>query len=94
MKALVLTLPLTLALLAVAACDDANVIRPDPGLDQCQAPAYRSLVGRPVAALNGVLFAVPYRVIRPGDAVTEEFMPTRINISLDGGDRIVAVACD
>jgi hypothetical protein len=33
------------------------------------------------------------RVIRPGDAVTEDFSPARLNIDLDATDRIARAWC-
>jgi hypothetical protein len=33
------------------------------------------------------------RLIRPGDAVTEDFSPTRLNIDLDAAGRILRAWC-
>jgi hypothetical protein len=35
----------------------------------------------------------PYRVLRPGDRFTEERVPDRLNIELDGLDRIIGLSC-
>jgi len=81
------------ALVAVAGCDGQQVQDMDPQMDACQAPTYQGLVGRPESALAGVLFAVPVRVIRPGEAVTQDFSQSRVNISIDAAGRIAGVAC-
>jgi len=80
-------------LAGLAACNDPAIRDIDAQMEACQAPTYQGLVGRPESALAGVLFAVPVRVIRPGDMVTADFSQTRINITLDGAGRIVGVAC-
>lgn len=35
----------------------------------------------------------PYRIIRPGDRVSAEHSPTRLNVELDAQGRIVGLAC-
>lgn len=67
--------------------------------DPSGARDLRSFVGQPVSAAQGVRIvrasggAVPLRVIGAGDAVTEDFNPTRVNLRTDASGRIVAVDC-
>ncbi|MDX2221882.1 MAG: I78 family peptidase inhibitor [Rhodospirillaceae bacterium] len=35
----------------------------------------------------------PYRVVRPGDRLTQEQVADRVNIELDGLDRIIGLSC-
>lgn len=84
------------ALAVLAACDIAPVdpaLSPAPGVTDCQAPAYQPLLGQSQSVLNGMLFAGPYRVIRPGDAITADQIENRVNFELDGAGRIAAVRC-
>jgi hypothetical protein len=82
-----------LVFLGLAACD-AALPGMEPAVDLCQAPAYQGVIGQNIDALDDwLLVQHPYRVIRPGDAVTEDFNPNRLNIRLDGADRVVAVDC-
>jgi hypothetical protein len=73
--------------LALAACVPA----PAPADDTCNAAPYTALIGQPINALT----AIPQgaRVIRPGDAVTEDYSPTRLNIDLDDTGRILRAWC-
>lgn len=59
----------------------------------CGADILAGLVGQPVIRLPGDEVGGPIRIIRPGDAVTEDFSPTRLNVSLDGNDTIAALSC-
>ena len=88
MRRLILLLPL------LAACAPAPrgwVLYP-PARD-CGAAALQGLTGQPLAALPASGPWVALRVIRPGDAVTEDFSESRLNVSLDGADRIAALTC-
>jgi hypothetical protein len=82
-----------LAFLALTACEEVAVTG-EPTVDMCQAAAYQGILGRSIDELDDwLLVQQPYRVIRPGDAVTEDYSPSRLNIRLDGTDRVVAVDC-
>lgn len=59
----------------------------------CGADVLAALVGQPVIRLPGDEVPGPIRVIRPGDAVTEDFNPARLNVSLDASDIIAALSC-
>lgn len=82
-----------LVLLMLAACDMA-LPGDEPAVDLCQAGAYQGLLGQPISALDDwLLVQHPYRIIRPGDAVTEDFSPNRLNLRLDGADRLAGADC-
>jgi hypothetical protein len=66
---------------------------PDAANDTCNAGANAALIGQPATALERVLIMAPVRIIRPGDAVTMDFMESRINFELDQFDRIVRIFC-
>ncbi len=66
---------------------------PDAANDTCNAGANAGLIGQPATALERVLIMAPVRIIRPGDAVTMDFMESRINFELDPFDRIVRIFC-
>ena len=75
-----------------------GAIQIDPG-DSCGARDLRSLIGQPASAAQGVRIvgasgaAVPIRVIGPGDAVTEDFNPTRVNLRTDAAGTITGIDC-
>lgn len=63
--------------------------------DPCGARRLQGLIGEPGFYVDDMRFEspVPVRVIRPGDAVTEDFSPQRLNVRLGADDRVVAVDC-
>lgn len=82
-----------LVLLLVAACAEPKA--PDMADPRaCGAPGLQYLVGQDEGALAAMTFAADrVRVIRPGQAVTMDYAPARLNIELDGTGRIVRVFC-
>ena len=58
--------------------------------DACGASDFAGMMGMPLAALT-----VPQgaRVIRPGDMVTQDFVPDRLNVVLDEADRLSRAFC-
>ena len=90
-----------LAALALVAC--APVPPPPAGpatagpLDlptaPCRADRAAAFVGRPVAALPPLNPPGGVRVIRPGEAVTDDLNPGRLNLPLDAAGRIAAAYC-
>lgn len=89
---------LALAAFGLAACGgaagtDAPALRKvaDPAL--CGADRMASLTGGPATALPGDEVDGPLRLIRPGDAVTEDFNPARLNVTLDNQNQIVSLTC-
>lgn len=81
------------ALLALAACASAPPGTPAPGADTCAASPRAGLIGQPATALERVYILGPVRIIRPGDAVTGDVIPRRINFDLDATDRIMRIFC-
>jgi hypothetical protein len=52
-----------------------------------------AFVGQPESALIGVEFSGPSRIIKPGQAVTQDFAPGRINFEIDGAGTISRTFC-
>lgn len=85
-----------IAALGLAACDLPPPAdpAPDPGLEgNCGAAEIQGMVGQRVSALGGMSFPGPVRVIRPGDVVTMDFNPDRLNVELDRRERITRLFC-
>ncbi len=61
--------------------------------DACGASGLQDLVGQEVGVVAAMTFPAPMRIIRPGEAVTMEFNPARLNFELDGANRIARVYC-
>lgn len=71
---------------------------PAPADDTCGAAPHAALVGQPATALERVLILRQVRLIRPGTAVTEDFVPARINFhisapDLAGVETVTRIAC-
>lgn len=91
-----------LACLALAACGAGRDTTPDltqrpsippPQTDTCQATPYARLVGQDATALERELILRQVRIIRPGDAVTQDFRPVRINFEIGPDNRIARIFC-
>lgn len=87
----------TLVFAGLAACTAEAPPAPAPQppvatLVPCGGDSLVPLIGQPVAALPPGL-PPGTRVIRPGDAVTEDYSESRLNVDLDAGDRIVRLWC-
>lgn len=84
-------------MLLLAACAGAPgpAVVPGQGGDPapCGADRMAAYIGQPVTALPGDEVPGPIRVIRPGDAVTEDLIGTRLNVVLDREDFITALTC-
>lgn len=65
----------------------------DPIPQDCGATRLSGWVGQPVAALDEQYLPVTVRVLAPGDPVTEDYSPARLNILLDGAGRITEFRC-
>jgi hypothetical protein len=61
--------------------------------DTCGATNYANLIGQSSTALEKVLIVGPVRVIRPGDFVTQDFRPDRINFGIDNTDKLFEITC-
>ena len=62
--------------------------------DTCNASQYAHLIGQDATALERVLLLGQVRVIRPGDAVTADFRPERINFHIGSDNAIVSIGCN
>ncbi len=82
-----------IALIALAGCTAAEPVLPPQLEDTCGARDYENLIGQDATALERVLLLGPVRVIRPGDAVTMDFRPDRVNFKISENETIRAVDC-
>ena len=101
MTQLRIALPL-LALASLSACIVPVPVPPGtPGSvvidegDSCGARGLQDFVGQSASAVEGTSFQSPgpVRVVRPGDAVTADADPTRVNFRTDAAGTVVAVDC-
>lgn len=83
------------AMLLLAACVTEGGSDPaqEPAADACGASGLQGLVGQPASTLDTMRFAQRMRVIRPGQAVTMDYSAERLNIAVDGAERISRVYC-
>ena len=82
-----------LALIVLAGCTTAEPPLPPQLEDTCGASDYANLIGQDATALERVLLLGPVRVIRPGDAVTMDFRPDRVNFKISEDETIRAIDC-
>lgn len=84
--------------LALAACVETGPTQPGPVIDPmpvnaCGALDLQFLVGERASVLETMRFSQQVRVIRPGQAVTMDYSPARLNIEVNGAERISRVTC-
>ena len=79
--------------MVLAACAETLPPVPAAAQDTCNAGNYAELIGQDATALELVLILGKVRVIRPGDAVTMDFLTDRINFQIDANERISAITC-
>ena len=89
---------LALALLILGAGRCAAAPGPDAGVSGCDAAGAQSLVGRPAssavaAEAQRLTGAGVVRWLQPGQIITMEFRADRLNLVLDGQNRIEAIRC-
>ena len=84
-----------LAVLPLVACSQTITPPPTFGDDAtCGADRLAALIDQPVTAIEQISsVAITLRVIRPGDAVTEDYSEQRLNVQLDNADRIIDLWC-
>ncbi len=96
MKILYLMAPLAL----LAACETpvpqvpAGPALPPVAQDTCNANQYGALIGQDATALEDVLIMRQVRVIRPGQPVTMDFRPDRINFNIGADNQITSINCN
>ena len=90
-----------LCLMALSACADPVPLRagnldpssPPAAREACGAAGPSALIGQPVSQFSAQTRQGPARVIRPGQPVSLDYNPLRLNVLLDADDRIVGVSC-
>lgn len=82
-----------LTLIALAGCTAAEPSLPPQIEDTCGAAEFAGLIGQDATALEKILLLGPVRVVRPGDAVTMDFQPDRINFIIDENETIRMIDC-
>lgn len=83
---------------SLSACVETGGGYPAPGPvgagpNACGALDLQYLVGAPDTVLETVSFGGPVRVISPGQAVTMDYNPRRLNVELDQYRMINRVTC-
>ena len=85
------------AVLLLAACHRGELPKPyvAPELpdDICGSKPLRQFVGQPASVLDNLYIPDPKRFVHAGDAVTQDYVPERLNIMLDAGGRISGLRC-
>lgn len=70
-----------------------GVMDPLPIENACGAADLQGLVGQSATVLRTMRFGVQTRIIRPDEAVTMDFSPSRLNIEIDDHEVISLVSC-
>jgi hypothetical protein len=86
-------LPLALIACVEAAPPNPSPVDPLPPANACGADALQDLVGQTAKRLETMRFGQEVRILRPGMAVTADYVPTRLNIEIDAAETIVRVSC-
>ena len=81
------------AMLLLAACMQVLPPDPEPDANACGAAELQGLVGQHARVLDTMRFSQPTRIIRPGEAVTMDYGPNRLNIEINEANRIARVSC-
>jgi hypothetical protein len=94
MKSLIAALALSLPACATTPAESA----PEPAAGACNAAAARALIGRPAtpaleAEAQRLTGARRVRVIRPGDMVTMDYSPDRLDIHIGPDGKAERFAC-
>ncbi|MGR3493183.1 MAG: I78 family peptidase inhibitor [Shimia sp.] len=82
-----------LILLAACATIEPPAPEPAPTPDTCGLAEAQRLMGMSREQLMRTELLGAVRVIRPGDAVTMDFLPARLNIYLDASDTVTNLTC-
>ncbi|TNC51463.1 hypothetical protein FHG66_04640 [Rubellimicrobium rubrum] len=68
-------------------------VLPSPADDTCGASGLADFIGEDAGVTAATTFQNPIRIIRPGDMVTMDFSPERLNFELDELNEIIRVRC-
>lgn len=91
MRALLFALPV--ALLAGCVQPTPPAVPPEPDRDACKASQYQGLIGQSASVLSAMTFPAGTRIINPGDAITMDFRPDRLNVEIGVNGRIEKIGC-
>jgi len=83
----------SLVLVLLAGCTATQAVLPPQLEDTCGAGAFADLIGKDATALETSLLLGPVRVIRPGDAVTMDYLPDRVNFIISETETIQMIDC-
>jgi predicted small lipoprotein YifL len=72
------------------AAEDAG---PAAEMDMCKSADFTYLVGQPRSALGSVEFPEGTRVLLPGSIMTQEYLPNRLNVVVDGNATVERLYC-
>jgi len=88
-----------LIMLALAGCTQAEadsekpILTGDATEESCGLTEAEALVGQDKSAARTLTHQGPIRVIGPGQAITMDFSPSRLNIEHDDAGKITRVWC-
>jgi hypothetical protein len=75
-------------------------VEPDGGIgdgagevDTCGLAGLQEFIGQDASTVTATLFTSPIRIVRPGDMVTMDFNPARINFRLGPDERVAEITC-
>jgi len=87
---------LSFGFLALAACEASTkppVPERAPPPDTCNAAEHEGLIGQDVTVLEQNLLLGPVRIIRPGQLITQDYLPERVNFNVNAADKVTSVRC-
>ncbi len=61
--------------------------------DTCGAAAHQALIGTPASAIDLSTFPAGTRIITPETMVTQDFVPTRLNITTGTDGNVASLNC-
>ena len=61
--------------------------------DLCGAAAFRHLVGTAASAIDRSTLPAGARIVTPTTMVTQDFVPTRLNITTDASGNVSSLSC-
>jgi hypothetical protein len=89
-----------LAILALVGCTTTQAPPPsgpgfpaDPSGDTCRSAQHAALIGQSEAAIGAAGVTEPYRVLKPGSVVTQDYSPARLNIHMNTAGTITRLTC-
>ncbi|MCK0139807.1 I78 family peptidase inhibitor [Aliiroseovarius sp. F47248L] len=83
------------ATMALTGCLTTVPLAPEPDtfIPNCGQDRFRGLVGQDAGTLREIDLPSATRVVKPGMALTQDYRPDRLNISIDGDGIIDRVWC-